>query len=82
MVPALVRDDPAAQRPADQEQVADQVQHLVPGAFVGEAELIVDRPVGADDQQIFRRTDACPCRGPQLAGFVFKDKRPGRGDLR
>ena len=43
LVAALVRDEPPADRPADEVQVADQVQHLVPHALVGEAERVVDR---------------------------------------
>ena len=55
LVPALVRDEPPADRPADEVQVADQVEHLVPGALVGEAERVVDRAGRRDDQQFLGR---------------------------
>ena len=45
-VPALVRHDPPTERPAHEEQVADQIERLVAGAFVDEPELVLDRPGG------------------------------------
>ena len=38
-VAALAGDDAAADRAADEKQIADQIEHLVADAFVGEAEL-------------------------------------------
>ena len=80
-VPALVGHDPPANRPAEQIQVADQIQHLVPHAFVGEAELIFDRPARRDDQQILRRQVLAQPAAAQLLRLLLEDKRAGRGEL-
>ena len=78
LVPALVRDDPPADRPADEVQVADQVEHLVAGAFVGEAELLSIGPVGRDDQQLLGRQVLAQAAGAQLLGFVLRRRTCGR----
>ena len=41
----FVGDQPASDRAANQKQIADQIQGLVTGAFIGETESIVDRPI-------------------------------------
>ena len=81
-MPALVRDDPAAQRPPDQIQIADDVQHLVPGTFVGEAKLIIDRARRRDHQHILRRQMLTRSPAPHLPRFMLERKRPRRGKLR
>ena len=43
-----------------QRQVADQVEHLVPGRFVGEPQAVADRAARAEHDQIGRVSGACP----------------------
>ena len=45
-------DDEAVQVHAEQREVADHVEDLVPGAFVGKAERLPITPSAAEDQQI------------------------------
>ena len=51
-VAALVGDEVADEVAAGQGQVADQVEGLVPDAFVFQPQLVVDRAFRAEDEQV------------------------------
>ena len=71
----------AAQVGPEQRQVADHVQHLVPGRLVGEAQLVLDGAARPEDQQVGRRQvrpDALPA---QQIHLVVEDEGPAGGKL-
>src|SRR5688572_23197105 len=77
-----VRRDAADDRPADQREVADQVENLVPNAFVGIAKFVVDdRAVAAEDEQIGRSRSASDALAAEPVDFAFADEGPGRRDV-
>ena len=51
-VPGAVRDHVPGEVEPAQGQVADQVEHLVPGRLVGEPQAVVDRPAAAEHEQV------------------------------
>ena len=76
-----VGDDEAVQVHAQQRQVADHVQDLVPGALVGEAERVADDAVAAEDQDVgLGGPDADP-RGPQGLGLGLQQEGPAGREL-
>ncbi len=52
-VSASVGDESPDEVATDQGKVADHIDHLVPHAFIGKPQLVVDRPARAEDQQVF-----------------------------
>ncbi len=60
---------------ARQCQVAHHVQDLVSHAFVGETKLVVDRPIGAEDQQVGLGDAAPDPRFSQRLGFFDQEER-------
>ena len=78
-VPASIGDEMPDQIATGQGQVADHVEQLVADAFVGEAKLVVDRPVGAKNQQIGKSGSMPEPLRPEPFGLFLKQKvRPGR----
>ena len=49
---AAIGHEMADQIAARQGQVANQIQSLVPHAFVPETQLVIDRPVAVENQQV------------------------------
>ncbi len=81
LVARAIGHDEAVQVGAQERQVADHVEDLVPRALIGEPERVADDPVPAEEEQVgLGRPDADP-RGPQGGGFRFEQERPARGDL-
>lgn len=52
-VATLVGDNPASKGTPDQIQVAEDIQGLVAGAFIGESEGVVDGAGFRDDKDVF-----------------------------
>ena len=74
--------DVGMQRPPHERQVADQIENLVPNAFVGPAKRVAHGTVGVEDQKVaVAHRDRQP-RFPQPRGVVLRDKRAGRGEFR
>src|SRR5262245_14146768 len=80
-MPAFVGHEPAPDRTADQVQVADEIQNLVPGAFVGQSEAVFQRPFFADYQQVFWCQMLTESAAAQLLHFTLKDERSRRREL-
>src|SRR5579859_3618201 len=78
---ALAGDDAAADGTADEEQVADQVEDFMADAFIGEAELVVDRAGGGDDQKLLGSEMLAEAAGAEVAGFFFEDEGARGGEL-
>ena len=72
--------DVAAQVHAEQRQVADDVEDLVPGRLVGVAQAVGDRPARAEHQQVGRRRSRAEALPPQLLRLGFEDEGAARGD--
>ena len=52
---------------AEQRQVADHVEDLVPGALVGVTKRVADHAIAAEDQEIGRRWSGCRSRAARRA---------------
>src|SRR5262245_62110890 len=70
-----VGDDVAGEVEPAQGEVADEVEYLVPGRFVGEAQAVADRPAVAEHDQV---------RGRQVPANALRTQRVrlGRGHER
>src|SRR5665213_158236 len=73
-MPALIGDDSAAKGAADEKQIADQIEHLMSAAFVGEAKCVVDRAIAADHQQVLGGEMFSQAMRPKFARFLFEHK--------
>src|SRR5207247_2796455 len=69
---------PSPQVAADQGEIPDQVQHLVPAALVDKAETVVHRPCCGNNQQLLWRQVLTQSAGAELFGLVLKHKRSRR----
>ena len=67
---------------AQQRQVADQVQDLVPHEFIREAQRRIHQAVAGQHNRIFLGGAANQSLLPHGVGFVQKTKGSGRRDLR
>ena len=76
-----IGDDVSPQVGAEQRQIANQVEHLVPGRLVGESEPVVDRPVLAEHQQIGGGRPRPQSLAAQVGGLLFEQKRPAAGNF-
>jgi hypothetical protein len=70
------------ERPTGQRQVAHQIEHLVPHAFVGPAERVPDRTVRTEDEQVAGggRQAAAHCLKPR--GILGRQKRASGREFR
>ena len=59
---------------AQEEQVADYVEDLVPGRLVGEAQAVVDRSARAEHQQIFILGTRAQALLLELPGFLLQEE--------
>ena len=80
-VAGLAGENAPHDRLAQQAQVADQVQDLVPDALVGEAELVLDRPVLTEYQDVVIGQVRAQPAGQQLVSLRLQDEGPSRGDV-
>src|SRR5215204_5667597 len=81
LMPALARDEPPADRPAYEVQVADEVEHLVAHTFVGPVERVIQRTVRRDDQQFLRRQVLAHAARAEVIGLVLKGEGTRRREL-
>src|SRR5262249_39514145 len=80
-VSRAVGDDVAAQVDAEQGEVADHVQHLVPGWLVAETQAIVERTMRAEDEQVRRRRPLAQPLTAKLLRLVQQQERSARSQL-
>src|SRR5258705_1008679 len=66
--------DAAINGPPGQIQIANEIQNLVPDAFVCESELVVDWTFRRDDQQVTRGQVMPQAAHSQLLGFALEDE--------
>ena len=78
----LVRDDVAEDRASQQIEIADQVEHLVAGEFVGEAQRRVNHLLIVDQDQIVQPPAAGEAHLGQLVKLVHEAEGARRCDLR
>src|SRR5436189_4867476 len=76
-----IRDDVAVDIVPEERQIADQIQHLVPGRLVRIAQSVLDWSVLAEDQQVGHARVDAETLSAQLEGFVLQKKRAARRDL-
>src|SRR5262245_25124008 len=78
---AFVGDELAGAVAAGKRQVAEQVERLVPDAFVFKAKRIVDRPFGTEDQQVLVRDPRPKSPLAEPVGFFLEEEGAGRSEL-
>ena len=64
-----------------QRQIADQIEHLVADAFVGKPQLVVDRAVAVENQQVFERRPLAQSLREQPIGLGLENERAAGGQL-
>ena len=74
-------DDEPVQIHAQERQVADHVENLVPGAFVGKAERIAHHAIPAEDQHIGRGGPGADAGGAQRLGLGLEQEGPAACEL-
>ena len=74
-------DDEPVQIHAQERQVADHVENLVPGAFVGKAERIAHHAIPAEDQHIGRGGPGADSGGAQRLGLGLEQEGPAAREL-
>ena len=75
-----VPDDVAAQVLAQERQVAEDVENLVAGRLVGEAQSIVDRAVRTEDHQVAHACPPAKALLPQSDRFFLEQECAATGD--
>ena len=65
----------------EQGKVADAVEDLVAGTFIGELQRIVDRALGAEHEQIAVCQSAAETLGLEAGHFTIEDERTAGGDV-
>ena len=81
-VAGALRNHVPQQRTANQSQIADQVQRLVPAALVGEAHSAFVKHRGLiETDGVFQRCATNQAHVAQLCQFVFKSECPCGRDL-
>ena len=81
LVAGAVRDDEALQVHAQKREVADHVEYLVPGAFVGIAQRVADHAVAAEDQEIGRGGPGADAGGAECMGLGLEEEGAAGGEL-
>src|SRR4051812_10327487 len=76
-VSALASVNFAADTPARQHEVPDQIEDLVPHALVLEPELIVNYAIAANDDQVLIGQMGAKAGRTKLSCLFFKDVGPG-----
>jgi hypothetical protein len=81
MMPRAAGVNSATDKPPKDHQIPDQIEDLVPHAFILETEFVIDRAIGADDHDVFVGQVRAETGGTELIGLDMGDECPGRGDL-
>ena len=75
-----IRDDVAVNIVPEERQIADKIQHLVPGRLVRIAQSVLDWSVLAEDQQVgHARVDAETLAAACFNGYITIDATGGTG---
>src|SRR5579875_3442090 len=74
-----IGDDVAAQVSAQESEVADQIEHLVPRRLVGVTQRVVHRTTRAEDEQVGSAGPRPQTLATQLRYLFFENKGPARG---
>src|SRR4030042_2705923 len=77
-MPAFISHHPSLNGPADQREVAYQINHFVPGALVRKPETVFNRAVRVDDQNVTGAKMRSYSAGLKLFRLRFEQKSPGR----
>src|SRR5262245_43735008 len=70
--------DVTAQVAAEQQQIADDIEYLVPGWLVGKAQLVVDEAVIPEDKQVGCGRAGAQALPAELGRFGFQDEGAAR----
>ena len=76
LVPRPVGDDESVQVDAQERQVADHVEDLVPRALVRVAQLVADDAVAAEEQEVGLGGPHADPRGAQRLGLGLQEEGP------
>jgi len=74
-------EDIPGDEPPEQEQVAQQIQDLVPNALVRKPERILDRAFLAEDKNVIVGQVRPQARRPELLRLLFEDEGTGTGNM-
>ena len=76
-----IGDDMPAQVAAEQRQIAEDIEYLVPRRLIGETRLVLNRPTLPEDQEVRDRRSRAKPLAAQRKRLLIGDECSARRDL-